>query len=80
MRLSAEFTSEPFRGEGEVPSHAERAVAAIRAFGLDHDFGPFGTSVSGDADAVLRVLRSALAEAFAAGAARVTVQVDRADD
>lgn len=79
MRLTAEFTSEPFEGEGSVPPHAERAVAVLRARGLDHDFGPLGTSVEGEADAVLDALRAALAGAFAGGASRVTVQIDRAD-
>lgn len=79
MRLTAEFTSEPFEGEGLVPSHAERAVEVLRARGLDHDFGPLGTSVDGEAEAVLDALRAALAGAFAGGATRVTVQIDRAD-
>ncbi len=80
MRLTAEFTSEPFEGEGSVPPHAERAVEALRARGLDHDFGPLGTSVEGEAGAVLDALREALAGAFAGGATRVTLQVDRVDD
>ena len=80
MRLTAEFTSEPFEGEGAVPSHAERAVEALRARGLAHDFGPLGTSVEGEAGVLLDALREALAGAFAGGATRVTLQVDRADD
>lgn len=80
MRLTAEFTSEPFEGEGAVPSHAERAVEVLRARRLEHDFGPLGTSVEGEAGAVLDALREALAGAFAGGATRITVQIDRADD
>lgn len=80
MRLSAEFTSEPFEGEGEIPSHAVRAVEVLRARGLEHDFGPLGTSVVGDAAAVLDALREALAGSFAGGATRITIQIDRADD
>ena len=77
MRLTAEFTSEPFHGEGEVPPHAERAVEALREAGLEHDFGPLGTAVDGEAGAVLEALRDALARAFESGATRITVQVDR---
>lgn len=80
MRLTAEFTSEPFEGEGSAPSHAVRAVEVLRARGLEHDFGPLGTSVDGEAAAVLDALREALAGAFAGGATRVTLQIDRADD
>lgn len=79
MRLTAEFTSEPFEGEGAVPPHAERAVEVLRARGLEHEFGPLGTAVEGEAGAVLDALREALADAFAGGATRVTLQIDRAD-
>ncbi len=80
MRLTAEFTSEPFEGEGTVPTHADRAVGALRAAGLEHDFGPLGTSVEGDRDSVLDALRDALDAAFTGGATRVTVQIERTDD
>ncbi|WP_019203800.1 thiamine-binding protein [Tsukamurella sp. 1534] len=80
MRLTAEFTSEPFHGEGEVPTHAVHAVEAVRAAGVAHDFGPLGTSVDGDAAAVLDALREALAAAFENGATRITIQIDRSDD
>ncbi|WP_248491238.1 thiamine-binding protein [Tsukamurella sp. PLM1] len=80
MRLTAEFTSEPFEGEGDVPRHADRAVGVLRAAGLDHDFGPLGTSVEGDRDSVLDALRDALDAAFSSGATRVTVQIERTDD
>lgn len=80
MRLTAEFTSEPFEGEGSIPPHAVRAVEVLRARGLDYDFGPLGTSVDGEGAAVLDALREALARAFAGGATRVTLQINRADD
>lgn len=80
MRLTAEFTSEPFEGEGEVPTHADRAVDVLREAGLEHDFGPLGTSMEGDRASVLDALRDALDAAFSSGATRVTIQVERTDD
>jgi uncharacterized protein YqgV (UPF0045/DUF77 family) len=75
VRLVAEFTTEPFHGEGEPPPHAQRAWEVIQAAGLTGDFGPLGTQFAGPADDLLDTLRTVLAEAFAAGATRVTVQV-----
>ena len=75
MRLVAEFTTEPFHGEGEPPPHAQRPWHAIQAAGLSGDFGPLGTQFAGPAEEVLDTLRTVLAEALAAGATRVTVQV-----
>lgn len=79
MRLVAEFTTEPFHGEGEPPPHAQRPWDAIQAAGLAGDFGPLGTQFTGPVDEVLDTLRTVLAEAFAAGATRVTVQVTPED-
>ena len=75
MRLVAEFTTEPFHGEGEPPPHAQRAWEVIQAAGLTGDFGPLGTEFSGPSDEVLDTLRSVLAAALAAGATRVTLQL-----
>ncbi len=75
MRLVAEFTSEPFHGEGDPPAHARTAWDVVRAAGLDGQFGPLGTSCAGDADDVLDTLRTALGAAFGAGADRVRVEV-----
>ena len=75
MRLVAEFTSEPFHGEGDPPAHARTAWDVVRAAGLDGQFGPLGTSCAGDADEILDTLRTALGAAFAAGADRVRVEV-----
>ncbi|ADG89296.1 hypothetical protein TBS_36650 [Thermobispora bispora] len=80
MRLIAEFTTEPFVGEGTPPAHATSAFEAARASGLTCEFGPLGTMVQGEADRVLSVLNSVLAAAFANGATRVTVQVERETD
>jgi len=75
VRLVAEFTSEPFHGEGDPPAHALRAWDVVEAAGLDGKFGPLGTSCAGEADQILDTLRAALGAAFGAGADRVRVEV-----
>ncbi|OZM74218.1 hypothetical protein CFN78_07590 [Amycolatopsis antarctica] len=77
MELEAEFTSEPFRGEGEPPAHAIRAREAADGAGLGTDFGPLGTTAHGDADAVLAALPAIARAAMDAGATRFTVQIRR---
>ena len=76
MRVRAEFTTEPFAGEGEPPEHVTHAAALLVEAGLDADLGPFGTSVEGDERIVLPALSNVLAAAFAAGATRFTLQVE----
>lgn len=81
--LKAEFTTEPFEGEGEPPAHAVRARDCLHAAGLEPEFGPLGTSISGDRETVLPALASVLDAVLAAGADRITLQVtvdDAADD
>jgi uncharacterized protein YqgV (UPF0045/DUF77 family) len=80
VRLVAEFTSEPFHGEGDPPAHARTAWDVVRAAGLDGQCGPLGTSCVGDADEVPDTLRTALGVAFDAGADRVRVEVRDASD
>jgi uncharacterized protein YqgV (UPF0045/DUF77 family) len=75
MNLNAEFTTEPFRGEGEPPAHAVAARESLRASGLEPEFGPLGTAVSGDREAVLPALAAVLTAALDAGAHRITLQV-----
>lgn len=79
MRLQAEFTTEPFEGEGDPPSHATQALEVALDAGLECDFGPLGTSVAGESSALLGVLPSILETALAQGATRVTVQVERGE-
>jgi uncharacterized protein YqgV (UPF0045/DUF77 family) len=81
MTLHAEFTIEPFV-EGAPGPHVSAAVAAAQAAGLEVEFGPFGTSVSGPDDAVLTALDSVLRAAVGAGATRVSLQLvsDTSDD
>lgn len=77
MRLQAEFTVEPFV-EGAPGPHVTAAFAAVRADGLDTEFGPFGTTVIGERTDVLDALDAAIRVAFENGAKRFSVQVTTA--
>jgi uncharacterized protein YqgV (UPF0045/DUF77 family) len=78
VALVVEFTIEPFV-EGDPGPHVRAAVEAAERSGLAVDFGPFGTSVSGDDASVLDAVDRILRAATAAGATRVSLQVQRAD-
>ncbi|WP_027946333.1 helix-turn-helix domain-containing protein [Amycolatopsis taiwanensis] len=75
MELTAEFTTEPFHGEGRPPDHAVRAREAAAEAGLEIDFGPLGTTASGEAEVLLDALPAIATAAFAGGATRFTLQV-----
>ncbi|MER5539535.1 hypothetical protein [Streptomyces mirabilis] len=76
MRLRVEFTTEPFDLD-EAPPHALVAREVIEAAELDAvDVGPFGNTAEGDADAVLTAVDTLLRRALAAGATRVSLQVN----
>ena len=79
MNLTAEFTTEPFHGEGEPPAHALRACDRLRAAGLEPEFGPLGTTVTGDRETLLPALNEVLGSALDAGADRITVQITTAE-
>jgi uncharacterized protein YqgV (UPF0045/DUF77 family) len=74
--LVVEFTIEPFV-EGEPGPHVRAAVEAAERSGLSVDFGPFGTTVSGDDEVVLDAVDGLLRAATAAGATRVSLQLAR---
>jgi uncharacterized protein YqgV (UPF0045/DUF77 family) len=76
MSLVVEFTIEPFV-EGEPGPHVRAAVEAAERSGLAVVFGPFGTSVTGEDDAVLDAVDRILRAATAAGATRVSLQLAR---
>ena len=76
MTLLVEFTIEPFVG-GDPGPHVRAAVEAAERSGLTVDFGPFGTTVSGEDDAVLDAVDRILRAATAAGATRVSLQLVR---
>jgi uncharacterized protein YqgV (UPF0045/DUF77 family) len=75
VELRAEFTTEPFRGEGAPPAHAVRAREAAAHAGLTVDFGPLGTTAQGDADALLDALPEIARAALDGGATRLTLQL-----
>jgi uncharacterized protein YqgV (UPF0045/DUF77 family) len=76
MTLHAEFTVEPFV-DGAPGPHVRAAVEAAVAAGLTVQFGPFGTSMSGDDAAVLDAVDAVLRAAMSAGATRVSLQLER---
>ncbi|GAA0525168.1 hypothetical protein GCM10011581_14860 [Saccharopolyspora subtropica] len=75
MILRAEFTTEPFEGEGEPPAHATAARDRLRAAGLEPDFGPLGTSVTAEREVLLPALAAVLDTVLDTGAHRITLQV-----
>ncbi|NJP50123.1 hypothetical protein HCJ93_08565 [Streptomyces sp. SBST2-5] len=76
MRLRVEFTTEPFDLD-EAPRHAVVAREVVEAADLDAvDVGPFGNTAEGSADAVLGAVDALLRRTLAAGATRVTLQVN----
>ncbi|MEO6880622.1 MAG: thiamine-binding protein [Mycobacteriaceae bacterium] len=78
--MHAEFTTEPFRGGDDPPAHALAAFEVVREAGLDHDFGPLGTAVAGEADAVVQALADVQRAALAHGASRVTLLLEKDDE
>lgn len=76
MTLHAEFTVEPFV-DGSPGPHVQAAVDAAVAAGLTVQFGPFGTSMSGDDATVLTAIDAVLRAALDAGATRVSLQLER---
>ncbi|MEV7084742.1 thiamine-binding protein [Streptomyces sp. NPDC093085] len=76
MRLRVEFTTEPFDLD-EPPAHAVAAREAVEEARLDAvDVGPFGTTAEGGADAVLAAVDTLLRRSLAAGATRISLQVN----
>jgi uncharacterized protein YqgV (UPF0045/DUF77 family) len=79
VRVRAEFTTEPFQGGGEPPAHVAAAAQPLEYAGLSPDLGPLGTAVDGSAAEVLPAIARAMEAAFASGATRFTLQVERVD-
>jgi uncharacterized protein YqgV (UPF0045/DUF77 family) len=74
MRLSVEFTVEPFV-EGDPGPHVGAAIDAVRATGVDVEVGPFGTTATGESEAVLEAVAELCRKATAAGAERISLQL-----
>ncbi|WP_405605856.1 thiamine-binding protein [Streptomyces sp. NBC_01410] len=76
MRLRVEFTTEPFDLD-EPPAHALAVREVVQSADLDKvDVGPFGNTAEGGADEVLSAVDMLLRTALAAGATRVSLQVN----
>lgn len=74
--MRVEFTTEPFDLE-EAPAHAVAAREVIQKAQLDAvDVGPFGNTAEGETDEVLTAVTALLRDALAAGATRVSLQVN----
>ncbi len=76
---SAEFLVEPFE-VGRPGPHVTAAVEAVRKLGFDPIVGPFGTTIEGDSDKVIEAVKQLLDAATAAGASRVSLQIDTCGD
>lgn len=76
MVLRLEYTVEPFV-EGAPGPHVKAALDAADDDGVEVEFGPFGTTVSGSDAAVLAATARILRAALDAGATRVSLQVVR---
>ena len=74
--LVLEFTVEPF-AEGAPGPHVEAALDAAPGPGLTVEFGPFGTLVTGDDEAVLAASDRVVRAAMASGATQVSVRLTR---
>ena len=75
MILRAEFTTEPFEGEGEPPEHAVAARDCLHDSGLDPEFGPLGTSITADSETLIPALARVMETVLTSGANRITLQV-----
>jgi len=72
--LNVEFTIEPFV-EGSPGAHVTAAVAAVESFGLNVDFGPFGSSFAVTPDQLPEVIAELMRAAYGNGATYVSVDV-----
>ncbi len=76
---NAEFFVEPFE-VGNPGPHVVAAVDAVTALGFEPVIGPFGTTIEGNSDDVIAAVKSLLDAAIAAGASRVSLQINTRDD
>ena len=69
-----EFTVEPFV-EGSPGSHVTAPLEAVRALGVDVEFGPFGSTCVVETARVSAVVAAVVESAIAHGATHVNVDV-----
>ena len=73
-RLRLEITIEPFVA-GDPGPHVIAAADVAEAAGLEVEFGPFGTAVTGATDEVIALLADLVEGPIAEGATRLTLQI-----
>lgn len=78
-KCNAEFLVEPFE-VGNPGPHVVAAVEAVTALGFEPVVGPFGTTIEGKSADVIAAVKSLLDAATAAGASRVSLQINTCDD
>lgn len=79
MRLRLEFSTEPFDLD-EAPPHALVAREVVGEAGLEAvEVGPFGNSAEGAPEAVIDAVQALLRRSLAAGATRISLQVNAVD-
>jgi uncharacterized protein YqgV (UPF0045/DUF77 family) len=64
---------------GNPGPHVVAAVDAVKSLGFEPSIGPFGTTIEGESEPVIAAIKKMLDAATAAGASRVSVQIDTAD-
>jgi len=64
VRVVAEFTTEPSRGEYALPEHTRRGWDFVQTCWLDGNLGPLGTVVAGERDRVFDTLRDVMSVAL----------------
>jgi len=74
-----EFTVEPFV-EGNPGRHVTEPLAALRAIGIDVDFGPLGSGCVTSSDRAGDVVAAIVSAALANGATHVNIDVAAIDD
>ncbi len=76
--LRAEFTVEPFV-EGQPGPHVREAVTSVESLGFTVVFGPFASEFSGEDSAVIEAIEALVRSAYAHGATRVAVHIERVE-
>jgi uncharacterized protein YqgV (UPF0045/DUF77 family) len=74
VQVRVEFTIEPFV-DGSPGRHVQAALEALATAGIAAEFGPFGSSFEVD-HRDLGALSDAISAAVAAGATRISAQVE----
>jgi 8-oxo-dGTP pyrophosphatase MutT (NUDIX family)/uncharacterized protein YqgV (UPF0045/DUF77 family) len=74
-----EFTVEPFV-EGQPGRHVTASLDAVKALGIDVEFGPFGSECTAGADRTPEVVAAIVRAAFENAATHVTIDITALDE